>query len=56
MATKRTPSLQRHTQLLEEESFSWYNSGRFYPVHLGEVFKSRYQVLRKLGYRSISTV
>ncbi|KAF2189938.1 kinase-like protein [Zopfia rhizophila CBS 207.26] len=56
MATKRTPSPQRHTQLLEEESFSWYNSGRFYPVHLGEVFESRYQVLGKLGYGSVSTV
>lgn len=42
--------------LLEEESFSWYNRDAFYPVRIGEVFQSRYKVLVKLGYGSVSTV
>lgn len=41
--------------LLEEESFSWYNRRAFYPVRIGETFKSKYQVLLKLGYGSVST-
>jgi len=32
-----------------------YRPGLFYPVHIGEVFESRYQVLGKLGYGSRST-
>jgi hypothetical protein len=42
--------------LLEEESFSWYSRETFYPVRIGQVFKTRYQVLLKLGYGSVSTV
>lgn len=41
--------------LLEEESFSWYDPAKLYPVHVGEVFESRYKVLVKLGYGSVST-
>ncbi|KAF7187656.1 Serine/threonine-protein kinase SRPK [Pseudocercospora fuligena] len=41
--------------LLEEESFSWYDPQKFYPVRIGEVIHSRYQVLVKLGYGSVST-
>ena len=41
--------------LLEEESFSWYSRDAFYPVHIGELFQSRYQVILKLGYGSVST-
>ena len=40
---------------LEEENWDWYKPGLFYPVRIGEVFKSRYQVLGKLGYGSRST-
>ena len=40
---------------LEEENWSWYKKGLFYPVRIGEVFQSRYQVLGKLGYGSRST-
>ena len=41
---------------LEEENWEWYKPGLFYPVRIGEVFQSRYQVLGKLGYGSRSTV
>jgi hypothetical protein len=41
--------------LLEEESFSWYTPSTFYPVRIGEIFESKYQVLLKLGYGSVST-
>ena len=40
---------------LEEENWAWFKKGLFYPVRIGEVFQSRYQVLGKLGYGSRST-
>lgn len=44
-----------NVEKLEEENWDWYRPGLFYPVHIGEVFQSRYQVLGKLGYGSRST-
>ncbi|MCJ1400130.1 hypothetical protein MMC11_003334 [Xylographa trunciseda] len=41
--------------LLEEQAFSWYKPENYYHVRIGEVFHSRYQVLGKLGYGSVST-
>ncbi|KAK2015919.1 kinase-like protein [Colletotrichum eremochloae] len=41
---------------LEEQGFAWYNPDRWYPVEIGQVFESRYQVLLKLGFGSASTV
>ncbi|KAK6211166.1 hypothetical protein QIS74_10430 [Colletotrichum tabaci] len=41
---------------LEEEGFAWYNPDKWYPVEIGQVFESRYQVLLKLGFGSASTV
>ncbi|KAK4615771.1 Serine/threonine-protein kinase SRPK [Fulvia fulva] len=41
--------------LLEEESFSWYSPSKFYAIHIGDIVESRYQVLAKLGYGSVST-
>jgi serine/threonine-protein kinase SRPK3 len=41
--------------LLEEETFSWYDPEAFYPVRIGEIFRSKYQVLGKLGYGSVSS-
>ena len=40
---------------LEEENWDWYKPGLFYPVLIGEIFQSRYQVVDKLGYGSRST-
>ncbi|TLS28937.1 hypothetical protein PpBr36_02058 [Pyricularia pennisetigena] len=41
---------------IEEESLPFYRPELFYPVHLGEVFKDRYQLVAKLGYGASSTV
>lgn len=41
--------------LLEEETFSWYSSDDFYHIRIVEVFQSKYQVLGKLGFGSVST-
>lgn len=41
---------------VEEETLPDYRSERFYPVSLGEVLHSRYQVVAKLGYGTSSTV
>ena len=42
--------------LFEEEAMPCWEMGLFYPVRIGEVFKDRYQVLRKMGYGANSTV
>ncbi|KAL4898978.1 hypothetical protein BDW74DRAFT_171823 [Aspergillus multicolor] len=44
------------TQKLEEEKLPGYAPAHFYPVKTGEVFRSRYQVVGKLGYGGHSTV
>ena len=41
--------------LLEEQSFSWYTPETFCPVKIGDILQSKYQVLGKLGYGSVST-
>ncbi|EGD84129.2 hypothetical protein H112_07823 [Trichophyton rubrum D6] len=43
-------------QKIEEERYGNYVAERFYPVHIGETFQSRYQVITKLGYGATSTV
>ncbi|GAB1191299.1 hypothetical protein APSETT444_000471 [Aspergillus pseudonomiae] len=43
------------TARFEEETLPDYLAERYYPVHIGEVFKSRYQVITKLGFGSSST-
>ncbi|KAJ5121022.1 uncharacterized protein N7515_008983, partial [Penicillium bovifimosum] len=40
---------------VEEEELPDDRADRFYPVHLGEVFKDRYQAIAKLGFGSSST-
>lgn len=40
----------------EEERYSHYRAEQFYPVQLGQVFESRYQVVAKLGNGTPSTV
>ncbi len=41
---------------IEEETLPDYVPGRYYPVRIGEVLASRYQVVGKLGYGMTSTV
>ncbi|EEH11727.1 protein kinase [Histoplasma capsulatum G186AR] len=43
-------------ELIEEESIPSYKAEQFYPVHIGQVFESRYQVVSKLGFGTSSTV
>ena len=40
----------------EEETVPDYKPERFYSVRLGEIFKSRYQVVAKLEYGTASTI
>jgi hypothetical protein len=44
------------SELFEEETLPYYDSEEFYPVHIGEVFQQRYQVIGKLGFGANSTV
>lgn len=44
------------SQPFEEERLPLYNADWFYPVHMGEVFISRYKIVAKLGYGAYSTV
>jgi hypothetical protein len=41
---------------IEEETLPWYSPDRFYPVTIGEIFRSKYQVIGKLGFGAYSTV
>lgn len=41
---------------LEEETLDCYSPDQFYPVAVGEVLNSSYQVVGKLGYGAQSTV
>lgn len=41
---------------IEEETIPFYSPDKFYPVRIGEIFGSRYEVVTKLGYGMNSTV
>ena len=41
---------------VEEERLAWYSRESFFPVKIGDVFQSRYQVVGKLGYGGYPTV
>lgn len=43
------------SHLVEEEQWEWYKPKEFYPVRIGEIFKSQYQVVGKLGYGAYAT-
>lgn len=53
--SKGFPLLPTDTKF-EEERLPGYKAEEYYPVCLGEVFQSKYQVLAKLGYGTASTV
>lgn len=42
--------------LLQEESMDGFSSGEYYPMVIGDVLDSRYQVVGKLGFGVSSTV
>jgi hypothetical protein len=44
------------SQLIEEETFPDYLADRYYPVRIGELLGSRYQIVGKLGFGVTSTV
>ncbi|KAB8231926.1 uncharacterized protein BDW43DRAFT_312548 [Aspergillus alliaceus] len=41
---------------LEEKVLPWYSQDRVFPVKIGDVFRSRCQVIGKVGYGAYSTV
>ena len=43
------------SEKIEEEELPFYVAEEYYPVYIGEVFASRYQVVSKLGYGTSST-
>ncbi|KAL3484506.1 kinase-like domain-containing protein [Aspergillus germanicus] len=44
------------SEILEEERFELFKKGHYYPVNIGGVFSSKYQVIRKLRFGVTSTV
>jgi len=44
------------SETVEEECWFWYTPQSFYPVRIGDVLHSKYQVLYKLGYGTTSTI
>lgn len=51
----RRPSISSDVTM-EEEMLKFYEPEQYYPVHIGQVFQSRYQAVGKLGYGAYSTV
>ncbi|KAI0834278.1 kinase domain protein [Hypoxylon sp. FL0890] len=45
-----------NSYVVEEEQFDEFGKGHFYPVRIGDVYASKYQVVGKLGFGSTSTV
>ncbi|KAK7421589.1 hypothetical protein QQX98_002056 [Neonectria punicea] len=43
-------------ELLEEQHFDEFEAGHYYPMNIGDVLASKYQVIGKLGFGSTSTV
>ena len=44
------------SKVLDEERFEGFKTGRYYPVNIGDIFASKYQVIGKLGFGDTSTV
>ncbi|KAF7173419.1 hypothetical protein CNMCM5623_005636 [Aspergillus felis] len=44
------------SKILDEERFEEFKKGQYYPVNIGDVFSSKYQVIGKLGFGVTSTV
>lgn len=40
---------------IDEETLPHYDPEQFYPVHIGDIYKNRYQITGKLGYGAYST-
>jgi hypothetical protein len=55
LSNAKNPTILPAHEKIEEESVPGYKAESFYPVTLGEVFNSRYQVLAKLGFGTAST-
>ncbi|PWY66234.1 kinase-like protein [Aspergillus eucalypticola CBS 122712] len=57
------PSIRKYTSHhylprdipIEEETLPYYNPKQYYPVNIGDIYHSRYQIIGKLGYGSTST-
>ena len=45
-----------NSDILEEERFDDFKSGKYYAVNIGDVFNYKYQVVGKLGFGVTSTV
>jgi len=44
------------SEKFEEETLDDFSQGRYYPIRIGEVLDTKYQVVGKLGYGLGSTV
>ncbi|PGH23419.1 CMGC/SRPK protein kinase [Polytolypa hystricis UAMH7299] len=44
------------SEVLDEERFEEFKKGQYYPVNIGDIFSSKYQIIGKLGFGVTSTV
>jgi serine/threonine-protein kinase SRPK3 len=44
------------SKILDEERFEEFKKGQYYPVNIGDIYSSKYQVVGKLGFGVTSTV
>jgi serine/threonine-protein kinase SRPK3 len=46
----------RGWQPIEEQTLPLYHQKHYYPVKIGDFFKTQYRIIAKLGYGAYSTV
>ena len=51
-----SPTILCAPQKIDEETMPGYIADSYYPVYIGDIYNSRYQILGKLGYGVHSTV
>ncbi len=52
----RTSAILRTDDLIQEQTLPRYCPNHYYPVHVGDTFNDRYQVIAELGFGTSSTV
>ena len=52
----KTSAILRTDDLIEEQTLPRYCPKHYYPVHVGDTFDDRYQVIAKLGFGASSTI
>lgn len=54
--SSKQPKTISTARAIKEEILHGYIAERYYPVYIGQIFNSRYQIITKLGFGATSTI